>query len=192
MLDVLSKYTGVQRPRTTTRCSSASALDAVVIATPDHAHFPMVKAALERGLHVFCEKPLTLSVAESTRARRRLPAARGLSPRSATTTGSSRPSPRRSACSTLGAIGEVSHALAEAYGPVVLRPKGGTWRSRRSEGGGCLYDYAAHPLDLLTWYLGEPSPVGGTVLGKRLLRRHRGRGLLHALLPGTVSAPSSR
>jgi predicted dehydrogenase len=65
-----------------------------------------------------------------------------------------------------GAIGEISHALAEAYGPVVLRPKGSTWRTRRSEGGGCLYDYAAHPLDLLTWYLGEPESVGGTVLGK--------------------------
>jgi scyllo-inositol 2-dehydrogenase (NADP+) len=56
--------------------------------------------------------------------------------------------------------------LAEAYGPVVLRPQGSTWRSRRSEGGGCLYDYAAHPLDLLTWYVGAPSSVGGTVLGK--------------------------
>jgi scyllo-inositol 2-dehydrogenase (NADP+) len=63
-----------------------------------------------------------------------------------------------------GAIGEVRHAQAEAYGPVVLRAKGGTWRSKRAEGGGCLYDYAAHPLDLLTWYLGEPSAVGGTVL----------------------------
>jgi len=59
----------------------------------------------------------------------------------------------------------VTHVLAEAYGPVVLKAKGSTWRSRRSEGGGCLYDYAAHPLDLLTWYAGAPSGVGGTVLG---------------------------
>ena len=66
----------------------------------------------------------------------------------------------------LGAIGEVTHAHAEAYGPVVLRPKGGTWRSKSSEGGGCLYDYAAHPLDLLAWYLGEPDSVGGTVMGR--------------------------
>ena len=65
----------------------------------------------------------------------------------------------------LGAIGRVTHTLAEAYGPVVLRAKGSTWRSRRAEGGGCLYDYAAHPLDLLTWYCGAPVGVGGTVLG---------------------------
>ena len=65
-----------------------------------------------------------------------------------------------------GAIGTVSHVLAEAYGPVVLKAKGTTWRSRRAEGGGCLYDYAAHPLNLLTWYFGRPVGVSGTVLGR--------------------------
>ncbi|MGB5560239.1 MAG: Gfo/Idh/MocA family oxidoreductase, partial [Paracoccaceae bacterium] len=36
------------------------ALDAVVIATPSRMHAPMVRAALERGIHVFCEKPFCL------------------------------------------------------------------------------------------------------------------------------------
>ena len=64
------------------------------------------------------------------------------------------------------AIGTVSHVLAEAYGPVVFRPKGSTWRTQKSEGGGCLYDYAAHPIDLLNWYFGMPESVGGTVAGR--------------------------
>jgi predicted dehydrogenase len=63
-----------------------------------------------------------------------------------------------------GAIGTVTHALGEAYGPVVLKPKGSTWRSQKNEGGGCLYDYAAHPIDLLHWYLGEQVGVSGTIL----------------------------
>ena len=63
-----------------------------------------------------------------------------------------------------GAIGPVNTALAEAYGPVVLKPAGRTWRSQRSTGGGCLYDYAAHPLNLLTWYLGAPQSVSGSQL----------------------------
>ena len=33
----------------------------VVIATPTRFHYPMVKYALEKGLHVFCEKPFTLA-----------------------------------------------------------------------------------------------------------------------------------
>lgn len=40
-------------------------LDAVVIATPDHQHAPATVRALRRGLHVYCEKPLTHTVAEA-------------------------------------------------------------------------------------------------------------------------------
>jgi predicted dehydrogenase len=36
----------------------AEKLDAVLIATPDSYHADLAVAALERGLHVFCEKPL--------------------------------------------------------------------------------------------------------------------------------------
>lgn len=165
VLDLLSKYTGVQGNGDYYSMLETVPLDAVVIATPTKAHYPMVKAALDKGLHVFCEKPLTLSAAQSdelaaTAASRGLHTQVGYHNRFVAAFGEAQ------RLLELGTIGEVTHALAEAYGPVVLRAQGSTWRSRRSEGGGCLYDYAAHPLDLLTWYLGEPDAVGGTVLGQ--------------------------
>jgi predicted dehydrogenase len=40
-------------------------LDAVVIGTPDHHHAPATVRALRRGLHVYCEKPLTHTVQEA-------------------------------------------------------------------------------------------------------------------------------
>ena len=40
-------------------------VDAVMIATPDHMHAVITMAALRRGKHVFCEKPLTWSVYEA-------------------------------------------------------------------------------------------------------------------------------
>ena len=39
-------------------------IDAVMNSTPDHWHVPISLAAVRRSMHVSCEKPLTLSVAE--------------------------------------------------------------------------------------------------------------------------------
>ena len=40
-------------------------IDGVVIATPDHLHAVIAKAAMERGKHVYVQKPLTYSVHEA-------------------------------------------------------------------------------------------------------------------------------
>ena len=52
-------------------------LDGVVIATPDHHHAPATVRALNRGLHVYCEKPLTHTV-EEARVVARLAAEKGV------------------------------------------------------------------------------------------------------------------
>lgn len=41
-------------------------LEAVALVTPAATHYAMIRAALEQGLHVLCEKPLTLNPAEAT------------------------------------------------------------------------------------------------------------------------------
>ncbi len=40
-------------------------IDAVVVGTPDHTHAVIVMAALRRGKHIYCAKPLTRTLAES-------------------------------------------------------------------------------------------------------------------------------
>ena len=44
-------------------------IDGVVIATPDHTHAVIALAAMERGKHVYVQKPLTWSVAEARALR---------------------------------------------------------------------------------------------------------------------------
>jgi predicted dehydrogenase len=139
-------------------------LDAVVIATPSRTHGSLVRSALERGLHVFCEKPFTLSAREAAAL-----AELGRERDAVTQVGYHNrfvgAFREVKALIDAGAIGRVTHALGEAYGPVILRSEGRTWRTRGTEGGGALYEYASHPIDLVTWYLGPPVGVGGTVLG---------------------------
>lgn len=40
-------------------------IDALAIVTPNHLHAPMAIAALEAGIHVFCEKPMAMSSDEA-------------------------------------------------------------------------------------------------------------------------------
>jgi predicted dehydrogenase len=47
----------------------AASFDAVLIGTPDHWHAPLCKAFMAAGKHVYCEKPLTHSVAEARELR---------------------------------------------------------------------------------------------------------------------------
>ncbi|MGL3149303.1 Gfo/Idh/MocA family protein [Microbacterium sp. A82] len=163
LLDVLNKYTGAATFSTLEKMLDQAQPDAIIIATPTGSHAALVRSALERGVHVFCEKPLTLSAEESRElaefaAEHRLVAQVGYHNRFIATFQAVKQLLEQNA------IGRVTHVLAEAYGPVVLKAKGSTWRSKRATGGGCLYDYAAHPLDLVHWYLGSPDRVRGSVL----------------------------
>lgn len=44
-------------------------LQAVIVTTPDHMHAPISLLAMSRGLHVFCEKPLSRTIAEARQMR---------------------------------------------------------------------------------------------------------------------------
>lgn len=163
VLDVLNKYTGVRTFTDYDAMLRDAELDAVIIATPSSMHGPMVRKALDRGLHVFCEKPFSVDSQEADELAA-LAVEKGVVNQVGyhyRFVGAFQEVKR---LLELGAIGEVSHVLAEAYGPVVMRPKGSSWRTQRTAGGGCLYDYAAHPLNLLNWYLGMPHGVGGSIL----------------------------
>jgi predicted dehydrogenase len=163
VVGVLKKYTGVAAYSDYQAMLRELELDAVLIATPSRMHAAMVKAALDRGLHVFCEKPLTLTVTDGEELTA-LARERGLVTQVGYHNRFVGAFAEIKKLLDAQAIGNVTHAAGEAYGPVVLKAKGGTWRSKKAEGGGALYDYAAHPLNLLNWYLGAPVGVGGTVL----------------------------
>ena len=162
LTDILSKHAGLKCYADFKDMLDSETLDALVVATPSKLHAPMVEAALERGLDVFCEKPFVLDVADGERlvnlARSRSRVSQvGYHYRFV---GAFKEAAR---LVKSGALGEIHHVRAEAYGPVVLRRKGGTWRSAKNEGGGALYDYACHAIDLVNFVFASPSAVSGVV-----------------------------
>src|SRR6266513_1484813 len=65
--EVLTKHTGLKGYADYRRLLDEEEPDEIVIATPSRFHDEMVRAALERDIHVYCEKPFCLDVAEGRR-----------------------------------------------------------------------------------------------------------------------------
>lgn len=164
LIDALDKnIDGLETHRKYDDMLETAKLDAVVIATPSRLHDTMVRAALEKGIHVFCEKPFCLDWREAE-ALAALAEEKNLINQVGYHYRYVGAFQRMKDLLDAGAIGTVTHVQAEAYGPVVLRENKKSWRNQKTEGGGCLYDYAAHPLNLLNWFFGAPDGVSGSVL----------------------------
>lgn len=63
---VLAPFPSVQKTTTIQEILNDDTVEAVAIATPVGTHFPLAKAALEKGKHVLLEKPLAASVAQGS------------------------------------------------------------------------------------------------------------------------------
>ncbi|MDF2440728.1 MAG: hypothetical protein JWN98_1712, partial [Abditibacteriota bacterium] len=59
-----AKYSGVATYNDFRELLARPDIDAVMIATPDHWHVPIALAAARAGKDIYCEKPLTLTIAE--------------------------------------------------------------------------------------------------------------------------------
>ena len=60
-----AQYPKAQTYQNWRECLDQPAIDAVCVSTPDHNHAVISMEAIKRGMHVYCEKPLTHSVYEA-------------------------------------------------------------------------------------------------------------------------------
>jgi predicted dehydrogenase len=163
LLDVVGKYANLRTYTDYRKALAKEQLDAVVVATPSRFHAEMVRAALEANLAVFCEKPFCLDTTEAQQLvelaqAKKLVNQVGYHYRFV---GAFHEMKR---LLDANVIGKIHNIRAEAYGPVVVRAKASSWRTSKVEGGGCLYDYASHALDLMNYLVGAPETVRGTIL----------------------------
>ena len=135
-------------------------VDAVVIATPHWQHGELAISALRAGLHVLCEKPLTVTVDESDEVLKVAQESRGIF----AVVHQKRFEPAYLYVKQLldsGELGSIyrcsmieSAWRSEAY--YRSSPWRGTWKG---EGGGVLLNQAPHILDRYAWLCGMPETV---------------------------------
>lgn len=131
-------------------------LDGIVIATPNALHEPQVRAALERNLPVFCQKPLALTRAGTARLvalarQRNLPLGVDWSYRHLAGVDELR---TRIQSGDIGAVIAAELCFHNSYGPDAA-----WYYDIERSGGGCLLDLGSHLLDLCHWLLGVRDPV---------------------------------
>ncbi len=163
VMDTFKKYSNANTYIEYIKMLDKEALDFVIVATPTKLHYPIVKYALQKGIHVFCEKPFSLQPHEGDELTQ-LASAKGLVNQVGYHNhfiGTFRELKRLLQAYV---IGDLFHFTGEAYGPVVTKERGNTWRTSPEEGGGCTSDYAAHVINLIQEILGRPVKINGTLL----------------------------
>jgi predicted dehydrogenase len=129
-------------------------VDGVVIATPSALHAEQAIAALERGVSVFCQKPLGRNEAETCRV---IDAARAADRLLGVDLSYRHMTQVKKICEIirsgeLGNVYVVDLMFHNAYGP----DKAWFYDPKLS-GGGCLIDLGVHLIDLALWCLDYPQ-----------------------------------
>jgi predicted dehydrogenase len=147
-------------------------IDAAYVATPVHLHAEQAIAAAEAGKHVLCEKPMALTVSE---CERMLAAARAHGVRLGVAYYREHYPVIRRLRELLASreIGEpvlASVQAFEAFDPPPHHPR--AWLLRKREaGGGPMFDFGCHRIQLLLSLLGPWQQARGLVANVRYRER---------------------
>lgn len=136
-------------------------IEAVLIAVPHYDHEPLTVAALDRGLHVLCEKPVAVTTSQARAMHR----AADRSGKIFALMFNQRTNPlfqkarRLVQGGEIGPLRRTSWHITSWYRPQNYYDSG-DWRATWSgEGGGVLLNQCPHNLDLWQWICGMPRKI---------------------------------
>lgn len=154
--EVGDKYGVDARYTDYTEMLAKAAIDAVCVATPDFAHYEPVKAAIEAGRHILCEKPFTTDLREADELLALLGGKPGL---------------KLQVAFNHRWLASYYHGFAQIRGGAIGRPLAGyarkndtiwvstemiNWADRSTP----IHFLGAHDIDLMRWFFGsEPVEV---------------------------------
>ena len=136
-------------------------LDAIDICTPNYLHSIVAVDALNKGIHVFCEKPDAVSAEEAKKMQD-----------AAEKNGKVLMVMRNNRYNNYskflkkyiaeGKMGEIYTARCGWRRRRGIPGKGGWFTTKAQSGGGPLIDLGVHMIDLCIWLMGNPTPVAVT------------------------------
>jgi predicted dehydrogenase len=143
-------------------------IDAVVIATPDDAHFDPAKRALEAGKHVLIEKPLTTSVAEADELIR-LAASNRLKIQVTFNHRWLPPYQNAKQSAQNGEIGTLLSGFARKNDTIYVPTEMISWAGKTTP----AWFLSSHDIDLMRWFFAS-EPIEARAWGRQEVLRMRG------------------
>lgn len=136
-------------------------IDVVAIVTPNHMHFEPAKAFLEAGIHVICDKPMTLNLdeAEALSAVAEASEKHFLLTHNYTGYPMIREAKRLVADGELGELRIINVEYIQGWLAAGNEGKQAAWRIDPSQAGagGCLGDIGTHAFQLAEWVTGHEA-----------------------------------
>jgi len=163
ILKNLKRYTSLKLFTDYRKMVDEMEMNFIIVSTPTVSHTDIVKAAIQRGLHMFVEKPFSLTVDEG---RELVAAVEGKNLVKQVGYFLRFNEVYRAVKKLIsdGVIGKVVHYKNEMYGCTVLRASKSSWRSKVEMGGGCMLDFASHCIDLADYLFGPAEEVSGSIM----------------------------
>jgi len=164
ILSMLKKYIKIKTYKDYNELFEQSKLDAVLVCTPPNLHFPIIKKAAEKKIHVFVEKPFTTKLNQA-----------------AELTQSYKDTDLVNQVGYVNrfndvfikvkeyldnkVIGSVIRFKSEMFSCTISKSdESSGWRAFRENGGGAVFEMASHAIDLVNFLIGKPDKVVGSSL----------------------------
>lgn len=137
-------------------------IDFVSIVTPNHLHFPIADAFLSAGVHVICDKPMTLNVIEARKLKQKVKKSKCVFALTHNYTGYPMVKLARDMIRSgrLGRIRKVEARYSQGWLATPLERNGNRqakWRTTPhfSGNGGCVGDIGTHAENLIEYLIGQ-------------------------------------
>lgn len=167
ILQLIEKYLkGVKIYTDYEKLFASEKLDAIIVCTPPSLHYPIVKIAGEKKIHVFSEKPFT-TIKELGADLSNLFERNELVNQVGYVNRFNDVFSKTKELYEKGLIGKAITFKSEMYSRTITKTEdGNTWRDSKESGGGAVFEVASHAIDLVNFLIGKPDKITGSSLTK--------------------------
>jgi predicted dehydrogenase len=164
ILNIMRKYLPVKTFKNYDELFSKMTPDAVLVCTPPSLHYPIIKKAAEKGIHVFAEKPFTANLDEASDLVQ-IYSGNQLINQVGYVNRFNDIFLKVKEFIDKGVLGKLIRFKSEMFSCTISKSdESSGWRSSRINGGGAIFEMASHAIDLVNYLIGKPDKVTGSSL----------------------------